>query len=294
MLREGLVIANFGRQVAVEDTATGGEYRCHLRSATTDVVTGDVVSWREGEPAGTVESRRKRHNSLQRPDKNGRLRTVCANIDQMILVVAPLPQCHANLVDRYLVAAEAHDIRPVVVLNKTDLLDATRDAGTLAMLDRLGAIGYRVLRCCATTGAGLSELKQVLRDYTSVFFGQSGVGKSSLVNSLLPGVDTAVGALSEAKDKGKHTTTTSRLFHLPDGGNLIDSPGVREFSMVNLSREQVEAGFPEFRPLLGHCKFRNCTHQQEPDCALRAAHDAGDIHAQRWESFWQIIASLEC
>ncbi len=293
MLRTGLVIANFGKQVAVEDSETGLEYRCHLRSATTDAVTGDIVEWREGEPAGTVESLSERRNALQRPDKNGRLRTVCANIDQLILVVAPRPLCHPNLVDRYLVAAEAHAVRPVVLLNKSDLLNADGDAATLAMLDRLRAVGYPVLHCSARTDAGLDALKAALKNQTSVFFGQSGVGKSSLVNALLPDVDTAVGALSEGVEKGRHTTTTTRLFHLPAGGQLIDSPGVREFSMVNLTREQIETGFPEFRPLLGHCKFRNCTHQQEPDCALRTAYAAGDIFPERWASFWQILGSLD-
>lgn len=287
------MIANFGRQVALEDLETGSEHRCFLRSETTDTVVGDIVQWREADDTGLVESRQQRRNALQRPDKQGKLRTVAANIDQLVLVVAPRPECHAMLVDRYLVAAEANDIEPLLLLNKTDLLDPQSDRLLLDMLQRLENIGYPTLRSSAVDGSGCDQLVEHLRGKTSIFFGQSGVGKSSLVNRLLPEVDTAVGAVSDATDKGRHTTTTTRLYHLPAGGMLLDSPGVREFSMVNLDREQIEAGFPEFRPFLGHCKFRNCGHQQEPGCALQAAVADGAISEQRWDSYWHILGSLE-
>ncbi len=292
MLRTGLVVSNFGRQIEIEDTETGESYRCHLRSGTTDVVTGDIVQWRQGEPAGVVESRSERSTELQRPDDSGNLRTIAANIDLVVLVVATRPECHSNLVDRYLVAAEVQGIQPVILLNKADLLDTERDAETIAMLARLEAIGYEVLYSSSISEHGLTGLQQRLQGHTAIFFGQSGVGKSSLVNALLPGSDSRVGELSEANEKGKHTTTTARLYHLPGGGTLIDSPGVREFSMVNLNREQLEYGFIEFRPLFGTCKFRNCSHRTEPGCALLAALEKGEIFPQRWDSYQHILGSL--
>ena len=138
----------------------------------------------------------------------------------------------------------------------------------------------------------MEQLKHRLNGNVSVFVGQSGVGKSSLVNSLLPGVDTRVGALSELTGKGTHTTTTARLFHFPGGGQLIDSPGIREFGLGNVSRDDVEAGFIEFHDLLGRCRFRDCKHDREPGCALLQAMEDGRVQPQRMASYRHIIASL--
>jgi ribosome biogenesis GTPase len=154
-------------------------------------------------------------------------------------------------------------------------------------------IGYQVLEASSETLDGLKPLKALLKDKTSVFVGQSGVGKSSLINVLLPGVDIKVSELSRGKAKGVHTTTTAKLFHFPDGGNLIDSPGIREFGLWHMSREQVAEGFIEFRPFLGNCKFRNCQHQSEPGCAIQKALEQGDISPQRMDSFISIAHSLE-
>jgi ribosome biogenesis GTPase len=290
--QNGLIVAHFGTQVAIEGDS-GESQRCHLRANLEGLVTGDRVVWCAGDPTGVVVARKSRNSVLKRPDPYGNLKPIAANIDQVFIVLAALPEPHANLIDRYLVAAETVHIEPVIVLNKTDLL--ANDTGLREKIDDLLSIypelGYRLLRANTLDG-GLSELHAALHDKVSVLVGQSGVGKSSLINALLPHAELRVGALSENSNKGTHTTTAAQLFHLPVGGSLIDSPGIREFGLWHMSREQVEAGFIEFRPLLGSCKFRDCRHQQEPGCALLAAEAAGDISPRRLASYRQIVATI--
>ena len=289
--REGLIVAHFGNQVAVAAGAVAN--RCHLRANLEGLVTGDRVVWCDGDPMGVVLSRQPRSSELLRPDSRGKLKPVAANIDQIIIVIAPLPEPHANLIDRYLVAAEAVNITPVILLNKSDRLDADNQRDIETLLEPYPGLGYTVLRASCREHNGLDELHQQLAATTSIFVGQSGVGKSSLVNVLLPGVDLKVGALSESHRKGTHTTTTTQLFELPGGGSLIDSPGIREFGLWHMDRMQVEAGFREFHPLLGHCKFRDCRHTQEPGCALLAAATRGEINRRRLASYRHIVADLE-
>lgn len=289
--REGLVIAHFGTQVLVETGAL--QQRCHLRANLESLVTGDLVVWRPGEPYGVVVARQPRGSELLRPDPFGKLKPVAANVDQIIIVIAPLPEPHANLVDRYLVAAEAVHIEPIILLNKCDLLETVDGEGIAELLAPYPVLGYRVLEASCQNRDGLAALMRALEGHTSVFVGQSGVGKSSLVNALLPDANTRVGELSEARDKGTHTTTTARLFHLPTGGALIDSPGIREFGLWHMEREQIEQGFREFRPLLGLCKFRDCHHREEPGCAILAAVAAGEISERRMDSYRLMVGSLE-
>lgn len=290
--RHGLVIAHFGVQVDVEDD-DGSVCRCHLRANLPALVTGDRVVWRAGNQGqGVIVAQLPRRSELCRPDNRGQLKPVAANVDQIVIVFAPLPQPHANLIDRYLVAAEHAGIRPLLLLNKADLLDAENGAFIDDLLGTYRQLGYPVLEVSAQEGAGLQALRAALNDRISVFVGQSGVGKSSLVNRLLPGVDLKVGALSELTGKGTHTTTTARLFHFPEGGDLIDSPGIREFGLGHVSRADVEDGFIELRELIGHCRFRDCRHDREPGCALLRALEEGRIQPQRLASYRHIIASL--
>ncbi len=291
--REGLITAHYGTQVMVE-AAQGESQRCHLRANLEGLVTGDRVVWCPGDPTGVVVAQLERHSELRRPDPHGALKPVAANIDQILIVVAPYPEPHANLIDRYLVAAENVQIRPVLLLNKTDLLneDPALEQGIAKLLEPYASLGYQLLHT-STKAGGMAQLHAALSDRISVFVGQSGVGKSSLVNALLPEAGLRVGALSETTLKGTHTTTTAQLFHLPSGGTLIDSPGIREFGLWHMDKEQVEAGFVEFRPHLGRCKFRDCQHQQEPDCAILQAAEDGSISAARLESYRRIIGSLD-
>lgn len=292
----GLVIAHFGVQVeveALEGELAGQIVRCHLRANLPALVTGDRVVWRPGnQGSGVIVAQLPRTSELCRPDMRGLLKPVAANVDLIVIVFAPLPTPHANLIDRYLVAAEHAGIQPLLLLNKCDLVDDQNGAMLDSLLEAYRQLGYALLEVSAHGGGGMDDLRARLDGHTSVFVGQSGVGKSSLVNSLLPGVDTRVGALSELTGKGTHTTTTARLFNFPGGGNLIDSPGIREFGLGHVSRDDVEAGFIEFRDLLGHCRFRDCKHDREPGCALLQALEEGRIHPQRMGSYRHIIASL--
>jgi len=291
--REGLVVAHYGTQVEVE-SAPGCGRRCHLRANLEGLVTGDRVVWCEGDPTGVVVAQLPRNSELSRPDPQGRLRPVAANIDLIVVVIAPFPEPHANLIDRYLVAAETLAIEPVLLLNKTDLLD--RQPGLRdrmhALLALYPTLGYRLIHTAATA-RDHGELVEVLRNRTSVLVGQSGVGKSSLVNLLVPDAGLRTGELSGDLHKGTHTTTSARLLHLDCGGSLIDSPGIREFGLWHMDREAVAAGFREFRPFLGHCRFRDCRHESEPDCAILAAAATGAISRRRMDSYRHIAAQTE-
>jgi ribosome biogenesis GTPase / thiamine phosphate phosphatase len=292
----GLVLCHFGQQLDVEaldgDNA-GNTVRCHQRSNLDPLVAGDEVIWQQGETANVVVAGLPRRSVLRRPNMFGELRPVAANIDTLVIVIAPAPEAHYNLIDRYLVAGEMHGLKPVLVLNKCDLLDDGNRAHLQELVASYAALGYPTLTVSSRSKQGLPDLKARLATGTSIFVGQSGVGKSALVNALMPGVNTLEGTLSEGVTKGRHTTTSARLFHFPEGGNLIDSPGIREFGLTHLDPEQLLHGFIEFRPFLDGCRFRDCRHQREPGCRLLEAAAQGRIDARRLASYQLIRGSLE-
>lgn len=290
--QHGLVVANYGASIAVEDEA-GATHRCLLRQNMEMAVVGDQVVWQPAaDGGGVVTAVAPRRTILARPDAGGQLKPVAANVDQVLVVAAPLPPFSAENVDRFLIAAERSGITPALVFNKADLISERERPALEYALDRYRTIGYAVVYASTRTGDGLAGLLALLRGHTSIFAGQSGVGKSSLVNTLLPEAAATVGDLAQVTGLGRHTTTTARLYHLPGSGQVIDSPGVREFRLWTMDPHELAAGFREFRPHLGHCRFRDCRHDGEPGCAIEAAVATGDIAPERLASYRRIAAEM--
>lgn len=275
----GQVIAAFGRRYRIE-LADGATVECATRGKRSDIACGDQVTLRlSGDNSGVVESIEPRTTLLYRSDAF-KQKLIAANVTQAVMVVAPVPSFYDDLINRCLAACEHGGISPLIVLNKSDLPQSDAAWEALAIYRELG---YRVLRVCAKQD--VSPLMPLLNHQTSVLVGQSGMGKSTLVNRLVPGAALRVAETSVALDSGKHTTTGARMLHIDPASHLIDSPGLQVFGLNHIGLDDTAHAFVEFRPLLGQCRFRNCTHRVEPGCAIeRAAHD-GTIAASRLASY---------
>ncbi len=289
----GLIIAHYGRQLEVQgiDGEHAGQiWRCHLRSNLEALVTGDLIIWQADSTnqIGVVSALLPRSSLLTRPDPYQKIKPVAANVSLILIVFAPLPTPSTGLIDRYLVACETVGIPALLVLNKSDLLDSETGASLRALLQEYQTLGYDSIEVSCL--GDLSALRAHIGTKNVAFVGQSGVGKSSLINVLLPQAMQRVNIISDNSQLGQHTTTTTRLFPLTNGGALIDSPGIREFGLWHLNETQIQQGFIEFRELYGTCRFRNCQHQTEPDCAIKQAAAEGKILPRRLESLNRLLA----
>ena len=272
---KGQVVSAHGKHCQVE-LADGQLISCVTRGKKTGTACGDRVEIALTAPEqGVIERIAPRTALLYRSDLY-REKIIAANVDQIVIVVAAVPSFYEELINRCLVAAETAGIRALIVLNKTDLPETAAARGTLALYETLG---YPLLPLCAKHD--VAPLKHHLMHHTSVLVGQSGMGKSTLINALLPDVHIRVGDISTALDSGKHTTTQATLYHLDRDSHIIDSPGLQEFGLHHVQAEDIAHAFIEFRPYLGQCRFNNCRHLVEPGCALDAAAQSGAINPRR-------------
>lgn len=290
-METALVLVSYGNQGVVE-LPSGERCEARFRRSVGRPLCGDRVRVVPADgQAAVVEALLPRDNEFARADARGRKQAIAANLDQVFIVVAPAPEPSRDLVERYLVAVHSLGIRPVLLLNKVDRMDDTAlpEDSPLHRLDEYADLGYAVLRTSCKTAPGVAALPPVLEGRTSILVGQSGVGKSSLANALLPDLELQTGALSRATGKGTHTTTATIMYTLPCGGRLIDSPGVWEYGLWRMRPPELAAGFPEFAAIEGRCRFNDCRHAEEPDCAVRAAAATGPIREWRYQSYLRLL-----
>ena len=285
-LQSGTIVASYGRQFSVE-LADGTLVSCVTRGKRTDIACGDCVAIAMTSPdQGVIESTQPRASLFYRSDIQ-REKLIAANITQIVIVLAAAPAFHQELLDRCLAAAEDAGIRALLVLNKMDLPAAI---GALKSLELYRALGYEVLPLAAKID--LAPLRAHLAGHTSVLVGQSGMGKSTIINRLVPDAAARIGGLSQALGGGRHTTTHARLYHLNALSHIIDSPGLQEFGLQHVGPAGLAHCFVEFRKYLGQCKFNDCKHLSEPGCAITAAVERGEISSQRAESYCKLVAQL--
>jgi ribosome biogenesis GTPase / thiamine phosphate phosphatase len=282
----GLVVAAYGRRYRVE-LGAGRELDCVTRGKKSDVTCGDAVQvTTTGAGTGVIETIAPRRSLFYRSDLR-REKLIAANVTQVVVVVAPQPPYSEDLVNRCLVAAEHAGIPALIALNKADLPEASAASESLELYRRLG---YCVVSLSAKRE--LAPLLPELRDHVSVLVGQSGMGKSTIINGLVPHAPARVAEISAALRTGRHTTTHAELYHLERSSHIIDSPGLQEFGLSHLSAADAAHAFVEFRPWLGSCRFRDCLHMSEPECAISAAAAEGRISERRLASYRRLAGEL--
>jgi ribosome biogenesis GTPase len=296
LCRRGRVLSAHGLTCQVATDDDGEIYSCAtrrlLKQLSTDqrhiVVAGDRVLFRlANERDGIIERVEPRHGVLSRTSK-GRQHVIVTNVDQLLIVTsAAEPNLKPNLIDRFLITAEKSRIRPVIVINKMDLVER---ADFVSLAGVFGQMGYQVLLVSARTGLGVERLRQITIGKETVFAGQSGVGKSSILNAIDPGLQLRVREVSEENQKGRHTTTTAQLIKLSGGGYLVDTPGIRQFQLWDVVPEEVAGYYRDLRPFVNLCRYPDCTHTHEVDCGVKNAVADGRLDARRYESFCQVAA----
>lgn len=284
----GRVVANHGRQVVVED-AEGRRIPCRLHGRKLAAVCGDEARWayaHAGDGHGTVYELEPRRRTLERLTSAGHAEPIVANLTQLVVVVAPLPAPDWSIVDRYLAGAAWCGVDALIACNKVEL---GLPAALASELDAYGAIGITTVHCSTRGLPGIEALATRLAGAVSVLVGQSGTGKSSLLNALAPEARAVTQEISAATDEGRHTTTHAVLHRLASGGDLIDSPGVRDYAPPLPAPRGIASGFVEIGRCAPGCRFQDCLHLSEPGCAVRAALAAGEIRARRYDSYRRVV-----
>jgi len=291
------VISHHGKQLFAEIETGENEYqkiKCKIRQNLGEIACGDFVVVQQAsnttaESQNVVVAIKERSNLLKKTGFAGAVKPVAANIGQLVIVTSIKPKPNPYLIDRYLAAAENLPTKALIVINKVDMVnDETR--GIIENLSSLYQnIGYPVISTSMKQETGLDVLSEALSHTTSILVGLSGVGKSSIVKKILPKIEIKIGKTSEATGEGKHTTTVSALYHLKDHGIIIDSPGVRDFTPISHSISEITNGFIDVRKFNGRCKFSNCSHKNEPECAMKQAVAEGKLHQQRFDNYLRMI-----
>ena len=288
--QECLVIGTFSRRMNLQ-LENHAEISARIKGKTLRPVCGDHVIAEpiENEPEWLITSICPRENELSRPDSRGRKEILAANLTCVVVMAAAEPKPDWFVVDRYLAAAEIMDTEGIVVFNKTDLQPSIEQ--TQPVLDDYAKVGYSVLQCSVKDGASLDKLSSALQGKTAIIVGQSGVGKSSVINYLISDADLRTGELSDSTGEGKHTTVNSVMLNLPGGGAVIDSPGVRDYAPTIENAQDVNRGFREIFELGQRCRFANCVHLREPNCAVKDAAENNEISLRRYESYKRLMSS---
>ncbi len=289
---EGLVISHHGGKIIVE-IGDVQLIECNVKSNLGTIVCGDrVVSEIAHNGEFRVMAILPRSNFLQRVDGFGQLKSVAANLSQILVCLSIKPEPNLYLLDQYLISAEQQGINPVIILNKIDLLtEDIKDPFRIETIYR--PLGYEVLATSVKSGQGMDQLVSLFDHHTTVLSGVSGVGKSSITQALLPQVKIKIASISDANEEGRHTTRTSRLYHLPNEGNLIDTPGVRGFNPALDENASLSAGFREIARLGADCRFANCQHIKEPKCAVIEALQRGEIADTRYQHYRRMVGQVK-
>lgn len=283
---QGLVVAAYGKRYQIE-LSDKTRISCVTRGKKTDLACGDIVNIKLTDKyEGVVESSEPRKSLLYRSNAF-KSKILASNVTQIVIVLATQPSFYEALLNRCLTAAEAANIKPLIVLNKCDLAEANDAKNKLKVYEKLG---YQIIYLSAKED--VTPLLPYLKQQQSVLVGQSGMGKSTIINALLPNENVRTQEISNTLDSGKHTTTATHLYYIDEVSTLIDSPGLQEFGLNHLTHEDLELSFIEFKPYLGHCRFNDCKHQVEPDCAVNKAIDEGKINPVRMAFYRELSREL--